>query len=226
MHKTIIASRLPLRTCARCSIKAGARVTRRSQRVHLFRQAVRRLEHSLSKSKNYRGREVHSRFSFAVRGSPSFVPRVFRSCFAVRGSCFAVRGSPSFVPRVFRSCFAVRGSQSFVPRTVIDRAPTLFQNHHEPRTTNRELRSTNEKVRTANEKARTAKHEREMRGTNDCEPRTAKHERKTRGTNDGEPRTAKHEPRTAKHERKTRGTNDGEPRTANREARTKNARHK
>ena len=59
----------------------------------------------------YGGREVHSRFSFAVRGSPSFVPRVFRSCFAVRGSCFAVRGSPSFVPRVFRSCFAVRGSR-------------------------------------------------------------------------------------------------------------------
>ena len=64
----------------------------------------------------YRGREVHSRFSFAVRGSPSFVPRVLRSC-------FAVRGSPSFVPRVLRSCFAVRGScfairgsQSFVPR--------------------------------------------------------------------------------------------------------------
>ena len=77
-------------------------------------------------SQFYRGREVHSRFSFAVRGSPSFLPRVFRSCFAVRGSpsfvprvfrsCFAVRGSPSFVPRVFRSCFAVRGSQSFVPR--------------------------------------------------------------------------------------------------------------
>ena len=64
-----------------------------------------------AKSTIYGGREVHSRFSFAVRGSPSFVPRVFRSCFAVRGSCFAVRGSPSFVPRVFRSCFAVRGSR-------------------------------------------------------------------------------------------------------------------
>ena len=53
---------------------------------------------------SYRGREVHSRFPFAVRGSPSFVPRVFRLC-------FAVRGSQSFVPRVFRSCFAVRASR-------------------------------------------------------------------------------------------------------------------
>ena len=63
----------------------------------------------------YGGREVHSRFSFAVRGSPSFVPRVFRSCFAVRGSCFAVRYGASHFTFVLRgSRFLIRGSYFLV----------------------------------------------------------------------------------------------------------------
>ena len=63
----------------------------------------------------YRGREVHSPFSFAVRGSPSFVPRVFRSCFAVRGSCFAVRGS-RFVLRGSRFAVICASHFTFVLR--------------------------------------------------------------------------------------------------------------
>ena len=59
-----------------------------------------------------------STFAFFVRGSPSFVARLFRSCFAVRrhlclafvvcASRFVVRGSPSYVPRVFRLCFTLQ----------------------------------------------------------------------------------------------------------------------
>ena len=60
---------------------------------------------------SYGGREVHSRFSFAVRGSPSFVPRVFRSCFAVRGSRFAVICASRFSFVLRGSRFVLRGSR-------------------------------------------------------------------------------------------------------------------
>ena len=55
-----------------------------------------------------------SRSRFAVRGSPSFVPCVARSCFAVCASRFAVRGS-YFVVRGSRSTCASRFS--FAVRT-------------------------------------------------------------------------------------------------------------
>ena len=66
----------------------------------------------------YGGREVHSCFAFAVRGSPSFVPPVSRSCLAVCASRFAVRGS-YFVLRGFAgrgplALFALRSSYSVV----------------------------------------------------------------------------------------------------------------
>ena len=77
--------------------------------------------HALPGSAIYGGREVHSRFSFAVRGSPSFVPRVFRSCFAVRrhlclaffvrASRFAVRASRLAVRRHLCLAFFVRASR-------------------------------------------------------------------------------------------------------------------
>ena len=55
----------------------------------------------------------HLCLAFFVRAS-RFAVRASR--FAVRGSCFAVRGSQSFVPRISRSCFAVRAF-SFAVRT-------------------------------------------------------------------------------------------------------------
>ena len=64
------------------------------------------------------GQEVLLHFSLEVHGLPSFVPCIFRSC-------FAVYGLPSFVACVCRSCFTVRGSRF----TVICALRSLFVLH-------------------------------------------------------------------------------------------------
>ena len=98
---------------------------------------------------------------------------------------------------------------------LIDRTPTLFQNHHEPRTTNCEARTRKYELRIRKREPRSTNVKCEAQMSANREPRSTNEKREAQMTANREPRTAKHEPRSTNEKREAQMTANREPRTKN-----------